>query len=199
MKGTLIKYAHVLKRFLFHVHRKDVAPLESQHYKKPKNIEVNLYPKITREEVFGYYSTFLSKDKFEDSVILHLMYELGLEPYRLCLLKFESLKDDKSIETFDHKTRSIKTLKVSDNLYSELLYLKNWKSRRGELILNESRISMDGSIIKGTFIFKASPTGIFNKFSRKFGGTLKNFDITPKDLIILSKYKDRSNIKTLYR
>ena len=119
------------------------------------------------------------------------MYELGLEPYRLCLLKFESLKDDKSIETFDHKTRLVKTLKVFGNLYFELLYLKNWKSRRGKLILNESRISMDGSIIKGTSIFKASLTRIFYKFSRNFGGILKNFDITPKDMIILSKYKDR--------
>ena len=115
MNGTLIKYAHALKRFLFHVHGKDVAKLETQHYKMPKNIEVNSYPKITREEVFGYYSTLLSKDKFEDAMILHLMSELGLDPFKLCLLKFESLKDDKSIETFDHKTRSIKTLKVSNN------------------------------------------------------------------------------------
>ena len=68
------------------------------------------------------------------------------------------------------------------------------KIRRDKLILNESRRSIDGSIIKGIFIFKASPTGISNKFSRKFGGILINFYITPKDMIILSKYKDRSNI-----
>ena len=119
------------------------------------------------------------------------MYALGLEPYRLCLLKFKSLKDNKTIKVFDHKSRSKIELKVTDELYNELLYLKNFKNLKNELNCFEERFSLDGTKIVGTFIFKTSPTGIFNKFHRKFGGVLKDLEITLKDMIILSKYMSR--------
>ena len=120
------------------------------------------------------------------------MYSLGLEPYRLCLLTFESLKDNKTIKVFDHKSRIKIELKVTDELYSKFLYLKNLKSAKNELNRLEERFSLDGSTIKGTFIFKTSPTGVYNKFQRKFGGVFKELEATPKDIIILSKYMARS-------
>ena len=61
------------------------------------------------------------------------------------------------------------------------------------MIKNEERKSMDGVYVVGSFIFSAKPTGIFNKFKRKFSELLKDFNITPRDMIVLSKYMKRAN------
>ena len=58
---------------------------------------------------------------------------------------------------------------------------------------------MDGVFVVGSFIFSTNPTGIYNKFNRKFGGILKDFDLTPRDLIVLSKYKERQEDKGFHR
>ena len=53
---------------------------------------------INKEKLFKFYETQIKYCKIEDAVLLHSMYFLGLEPYNLCLLKFESIKEDKAIE-----------------------------------------------------------------------------------------------------
>ena len=85
------------------------------------------------------------------------MYALGLEPYRLCLLKFESLKDNKTIKVFDHKSRSKIELKVTDELYNELLYLKKFKNLKNELNCFEERFSLDGTKIEEHLSLKQVP------------------------------------------
>ena len=140
----------------------------------------------------------LSKGKYEDGVMIHSMYELGLESYGLSLLKWDSIAEDKTIKYFDHRSRSVKELKLSDNLYSELIYLKSWKRLKNLQINNEERKSLDKTTIVGGFIFSSKPTGIFNKFKRGFGECLKGFNITPKDLILLSKWDEKSRNKKLY-
>ena len=192
ISGTFIKHQIIIKKYLEHVHQQKVTPIMVEHYKKPININVYPYPKVTKEDIYGYYQKLVENEAFEDAVMLHTMYSLGLEPYRLCLLTFESLKDNKTIKVFDHKSRIKIELKVTDELYNEFLYLKNLKSAKKELNSLEERFSLDGSTIKGTFIFKTSPTGVYNKFQRKFGGVLKELEATPKDIIILSKYMARS-------
>ena len=144
------------------------------------------------------YQSLLSKGKYEDGVMVHTIYELGLEPYILSLLKWESISERKIIRYFDHKSRKVNELKLSDDLYSELMSLKSWKRLKNSQIDNEERQSLDGTTIIGGFIFSSKPTGIFNKFKRGFGGCLKNIKITPKDLIILSKWDEKSENKKLY-
>ena len=57
------------------------------------------------------------KYKVEDAVLLHTIYELGLEPYRISLLMWSSLADDKTIKYFDHKLREIIVVKISNEIY----------------------------------------------------------------------------------
>ena len=57
--------------------------------------------------------------------MLHALYSLGLEPYQLYFLCFETLKEDKTIEMWDRKIKQYLTLKLTDDLYNELLFFDN--------------------------------------------------------------------------
>ena len=50
---------------------------------------------------------------------------------------------------------------------------------------------MDDVYVVGSFILSTNPIGIFNKFKRKLSEILKEFNLTPKDMIILAKYYHR--------
>ena len=198
IKGTLIKHYTIVKKYLEYTHNQKIDSLRVDHYKKPANVEVYPYPLLTKEEVFKNYKVLLDKKKYEDAVLLHLMFTLGMTPYTISLLTFESLTDFKTLKYFDHKTRSVIEAKLTEELLNELIYLKIYKNNLKELNQDEERKSLDGKIIKGTFIFSDSPTSICNKFARKFGGLLLNFDITPRDMAIISRYYRRIDDNSLY-
>ena len=199
VKGTLIKHANVLKRFLEKLHNQKLQNVSIEYYKTPKRLDFNFNPKVTREEIYRYHLILIDNKKYEDAVLLHAMYELGLEPYNLCLLTFESLSDNRTIMLYDHKIRNTRELKLTESLYSELLYLKNLKKLKGSLSNYDKRESLDGVSVYGCFVFSTKATGIFNKFERKFGGLLKDFNLTPRDLIVLSKNKERERDKSFHR
>ena len=148
--------------------------------------------------MMGYFETLIFHGKYEDTLILHSMYSLGLEPYNLCLLKFESIQNNKTIMLYDHRTKSNISLKLTDILYQDLMFLKRFKDLQNKNSSNEERYSVDGTKINGPFIFSVKATGIFNKFERKFGGILQNFNITPRDLVRLSKFMNKTSKMELY-
>ena len=135
----------------------------------------------------------------EDAVLLHAMYELGLEPYNLCMFTFDALKDNRTIWYYDHKIRGERELKLTESLYSDFIYLKNWKKLNGTLNNNDKRNSLDGVSVYGCFVFSTKATGIFNKFEKKIGGLLKDFHLTPRDVVVLSKYMKRQEDSGFHR
>ena len=148
--GTLIKYANIVKRYLISIHHKNVPNLKFEYFKSPKKRNINQTPKITRLKLLDYYYRILiSHRKIEDAVMLHAIYSLGLEPYQLYLLCFEALKEDKTIEMWDHKIRQYLTLKLTDDLYNELLFLRTYYKLKGKLSKKEIRLSLDGTEIEG--------------------------------------------------
>ena len=60
------------------------------------------------------------------------------------------------------------------------------------------RQSQGDYYVSGTFIFNISPTNIYNRFKRKFGNKLKWFKFTPLNVIQLSKYKRKMELKDFY-
>ena len=56
VKGTIIKYANVLKRFLEKIHNQKVHKVKIEYYKIPDHVNVYPYPKISREEIYRYYN-----------------------------------------------------------------------------------------------------------------------------------------------
>ena len=198
VKGTVVKYANIIRRYLFSLYQMDIPKVKIDYFRKPKQRKIDPIPKLTKEDVFKFYQTLASKEKIEDAVMIHMMYELGLEPYNLCLLTFESMNNSKAIELWDHKSKQIVSIKFPESLYGEFEYLKVYRRLCNKLNESEQRYSLDGTLVEGTFIFQTKPTGIFNKFKRKFGGLLRNFDFTPWDLILLSRFKEKLPFQRLY-
>ena len=87
-----------LKEILFFVHQKYPPTFKIEYFKIPNSRNLNYPMKINKEKLFKFYETLIKHYKIEDTVLLHAMYFLGLEPYNLCLLKFESIKEDKTIK-----------------------------------------------------------------------------------------------------
>ena len=198
VKGTVVKYANIIRRYLFSLYQMDIPKVKIYYFRKSKQTKIHLIPKLTKEDAFKFYQTLASKGKIEDAVMIHTMYELGLEPYNLCLLKFESMNNSKAIELWDHKSKQIVSIKLPESLYGEFEYLKVHRRLCNKLNESEQRYSLDGTLVEGEFIFQTKLTGIFNKFKRKFGGLLKNFDFTTKDLILLSRFKEKLPFQRLY-
>ena len=103
---------HVLKRYLHHIHNKEVVSIKVNYYNKPFKVSVNTIPKFSTKEVFECYQKLIDKDKVENAVLLHTIYELGLEPYIISLLMWSSLANDKTIKYFNHKLWEIIVVKI---------------------------------------------------------------------------------------
>ena len=80
--------------------------------------------------------------------MLHTIYPLGLKPYQLYFLCFEALKEDKTIEMWDHKIKQYLTLKLTDDLYNKLLFFRTYNKLKGKLNRKEIRVSLDGIEIR---------------------------------------------------
>ena len=89
--------------------------------------------KISGLKLLDYYRILISHRKIEDAVMLHAIYSLGLQQYQLYLLYFEALKEDKTIEMWDHKIKQYLTLKLTDDLYNELFFLRIYKKLKRKL------------------------------------------------------------------
>ena len=48
--GTFIKHCHILKKYLEHVYQQDVPSVRIIHYKRPLNVDIYPYPKVTKEQ-----------------------------------------------------------------------------------------------------------------------------------------------------
>ena len=81
---------------MHHIHINEVVSVKINYYNKPFKVPINTTPKISTKEIFECYQKLLDKDKVEDAVLLHTIYELGLESYRISLLMWSSLADNKT-------------------------------------------------------------------------------------------------------
>ena len=62
-------------------------------------------------------------------ILLNVMYFLGLELYNLYLFKFGSIKEDKTKEMWDHKSRKLISINISNNLYNDFEYLQLYRQK----------------------------------------------------------------------
>ena len=60
------------------------------------------------------------------------------------------------------------------------------------------RVMIDKTKIKGDFIIKISPTNVYNRFNRRFGNVIDIFNLTPNDVIQLSKLNAQKEYKGEY-
>ena len=110
--------------------------IKISYYKKTKNKFCNPYPSFSYKDILQFSATLFIANKHEDAILIFTMFELGLTPYYLSLLKFESLSENKTIKYYDHKSRSVKEVKLSESLYRNLCLLNNMKTMNNKFDLN---------------------------------------------------------------
>ena len=65
-------------------------------------------------------------------------------------------------------------------------------------LLYYEKVMIDKTILKRNFIVSFSPTNIYNRFKRRFGSTIIDFNLTPNDIVKLSKFNSQNESKDQY-
>ena len=138
------------------------------------------------------------KGQYQDALIIHLIYSLSLDPYHIYLLTYDCIIDKNQIQYWDYKSSSMKTCYLYYELWSDINLIKGYQEAENSQLRRTLRIMIDQTKIRGEFIINISPTNIYNRFHRKFWNSLKDFDLTPNDIIVLSKYNSKKWIKGVY-
>ena len=126
------------------------------------------------------------------------MFSLSLDPYHIYSLRYEDILSTYQIQYWDYKASSKRILVLNYELWSDINIIKKYKEFEIGEIRNTVRIMIDKTKIKGKFIIDASPTNIYNKFNRKFGNTISEFNFTPNNIIKASKLNAKANSRGFF-
>ena len=58
----------------------------------------------------------MDKERYEDSIIIHIMYSLGINPETIVLMTFDSIDNEGNIEYFDTQLEKYLTIKLNKNI-----------------------------------------------------------------------------------
>ena len=70
-----------------------------------------------------------AKGQYQDSLILHIMYSLTLDPYHLFGLRYEELLNNDKIQWWDYKSSSFKSEFLYNELWSDINFLKKMRDQ----------------------------------------------------------------------
>ena len=138
------------------------------------------------------------KGQYQDALILHLMYSLSLDPYHIYSLTVDGIININQIQYWDYKSSTKKTCFLYYELWSDINTIKQYQEKENNQVRQILRVKIDKTTIRGKFLISISPTNIYNRFHRKFGNSLKDFDLTPNDIIKLSKYNSQNWFQGVY-
>ena len=148
--------------------------------------------------IIDIYMKLMCKGQYQDSLVIHLMYFLSLIPYHLCSLKYDNILSDNQIQYWDYKSSTYKTCYLYYELWSDINVIKQYQEAKYGILCKIVRIMIDKTKIREEFIIGVSPTNIYNRFHRKFGKSIDDFDITPKNILQLSRFNAQKMTQGLY-
>ena len=157
------------------------------HWKKEVKIDVT--------HVIILYTNLTWNRKCQDSIIIHLMYSLGLDPYHFFSLRYEDIISPMKIQWWDYKTSSIAIGSLYYDLWSDIKFLKDMIIKEDKQYPSTVRTMIDLKKIKGNFIITSSPSSIYNRFKRSFSKIIPYLSINPKDIVNL--YRTKSNFRAM--
>ena len=119
----------------------------------------------------------------EDSLLMHIIYELGLRIEEMCLLRIEDIinQDIPCISILDTKTDQIKQLQISQELFDDITNYEKELLTKNEYEIKE-RLAPLNEKVSEHFIFNLTRRTISRKFKSNFDGIVKNLDLRIKDL-----------------
>ena len=138
------------------------------------------------------------KGLYRDALIIHIMYSLSLDPYHVYSLRYEDILSKNKIQYWDYRSSSRKTSYLSFELWSDINLIKKYRKKEMGEIRSTIRIMINHTKIRGSFIIGISPTNIYNRFHRKFSNTIPTFDLTPNDIVQLSRLNSKALVNGLY-
>ena len=118
--------------------------------------------------------------------MLHLIYSLGVNLDTISLLTFNSIDDDGKMKLFNTQKGDYVVIKLNENLLRDINHFKGIMKDIKQENRTQFKCYLDKVIIIGDFIFECSPTGMYNRFARRFGLKLMWFKYTPDQVLQLS-------------
>ena len=119
--------------------------------------------------------------------MLHLIYSLGVNPDTISLLTFDSIDDEGKMRYFNTQKGEYVLVKLNENLLTDIDHFKEIMKNIKQDNKTQYKCFQDKVVIIGDFIFECSPTGMYNRFARRFGSKLMWFKHTPDQVLQLSK------------
>ena len=78
-------------------------------------------------DLANVYVQLMNIGRYEDALIIHLMYSLAANPETLSLLTFSSIDKVGKIRFWDTLTASQVEINLNDNLIRDIMFFKNWR------------------------------------------------------------------------
>ena len=133
------------------------------------------------------YADLMDNKMFQDALILHLMYSVGINPDTLVLITYDSLNDSGKLNYFDTLKLAYVEITLNENLIRDFLHFKEIMREIKSEAKHDFRCFKDKVVVIGEFIFEYTSSAIYSRFARRFGGKLPNFKYTPNQIIQLSE------------
>ena len=180
LKGNALNYYKCINRFLAIIYSSEYSVLCPEFAKKCVLSDNSNEHLLSVLELTNAYVDLMNKNKFEDALILQLMYCLGANIDTIVLMTYDSIDEDQNITYFDTKNSEYVTSKLSDNLLRDIMFFKKISLENNLKVKWKYRPIKGKQILMGEFIISASAFAIYKRFERKFGGTLNSFNFTPE-------------------
>ena len=96
-----------------------------QHYSKSAKSNADSKSSINLIQIRQAYFDSASKFHSQDSLTIHLMYSLSIDPYQICSIRNEDIIDKDLICFWDYKISSTKLWFMYCELWSDIMFIKN--------------------------------------------------------------------------
>ena len=107
------------------------------------------------------YANLMDMKMFQDALILHIMYSIGINEETVVLLTFDSIDENGKMIYFDTlKLKYVDTI-LNQNLIRDIKFFKDTMFEIKSEIKNNFRCFQNKAIVMGEFIFEYTSSAIY--------------------------------------
>ena len=139
LKGTSMKYYNCIQGFLDIVYATEYRDLNSKYTNNILSITKNNQCFPTLLELVNAYVELINAGRFEDALIIHLMYFLEVNPDTIALLTFSFINELSNVKFWDPSSASQIEKNFNDNLIRDIKFFKDWRIKQNRKIQIQTR------------------------------------------------------------
>ena len=187
LKANSLKYFNCINEFLERVYSSEFSKLNPEYTKtiKSKFKLATKAPIIA--EAMNAYADLIDMKMFQDALILHIMYSIGINSETVVLLTFDSIDENGKMRYFDTLKLKYVDIILNQNLIRDIKFFKDTMLEIKSETKNNFRCFQNKAIVIGEFIFEYTSSAIYNRFAISFGEKLPWFKYTPNQIAKLSE------------